>query len=723
VPALVLGLGVLVPPDASRAETRASDDSRERRGTSEPAGGEQAEPPPASLLSDEIVVTATAGERSPDEVPAIVSVASARELAERRLVRALLEALVGSPGVAVQKTSNGQASPYLRGFTGFRTLLLVDGIRVNNSAFRDGPNEYWGLVDLHAAERLELVLGPGSALYGSDAVGGTVALFTPNAAEGGADLGGSIALRGASAERSGLGHVRARGRVGERFGWSVGGTYGEFGDLEAAGEVGRQRRSGYGFEAVDLKGRWAVASERTVTVAHQSSRLDDVWRTHTTIFGRPWRGTRLGSDLERTFDFARELTYLQVEDRIPRRLADSVWASLSWQRLEEEQVRVTSTRRREQSEFEVGTAGVQLRFAKESRAGGLTYGVDAYLDRVDSARTSFDAAGALLARDVQGPVADDSTYESTGLYLQDELTLSSRWSFVGGVRIARVRLEAGAFEDPVTRAETSLVRSWSATVGNLRALVRLGEAERWRAWIGWGQAFRAPNLSDLTRLEVARSGELETAAPGLDPERFTTLELGLRYATPAARANLALYRTEAEGMIVRVPTGATSQGLTEVTKRNAGDGRIRGIDFTGEIALGEGFRLSAAGSWLEDEVDGYPTAAPERVREPLDKAMAPWARLTLAWEPPAGRGWLAAELQRTAEQDRLSSRDRADSQRIPPGGSPGYTLWGVRGGWSFGAAVRLSVALENLTDEEYRVHGSGIHGSGRNLVVGFAADF
>jgi len=80
--------------------------------------------------------------------------------------------------VQVQKTAHGHGSPYVRGFTAFRNLLLIDGIRFNNSIFREGPNQYWATIDTYAIDRLELIYGSGSTLYGSDATGGTLNLFT-----------------------------------------------------------------------------------------------------------------------------------------------------------------------------------------------------------------------------------------------------------------------------------------------------------------------------------------------------------------------------------------------------------------------------------------------------------------------------------------------------------------------------------------------------------------
>ena len=114
-------------------------------------------------------------------------------LRREQMAASVPEALSETPGVLVQQTAHGQGSPYLRGFTGFRTVALVDGIRLNNSTFRDGPNQYWSTIDALAITRLEVVKGPASVMYGSDAVGGTV-----NASCGGRATASARARSGAA---------------------------------------------------------------------------------------------------------------------------------------------------------------------------------------------------------------------------------------------------------------------------------------------------------------------------------------------------------------------------------------------------------------------------------------------------------------------------------------------------------------------------------------------
>lgn len=145
-----------------------------------------------------VVVTASRLSEPLDTVAASTARITERELHETQ-TRTVPEALDQTTGVMVQKTSFGQGSPYIRGFTGFRTLMLVDGIRLNSPVFREGANQYWNTIDNRSLESLEVLKGAGSTLYGSDAVGGTVQAFTRMPefapAEGGDVWGGMLAAQ------------------------------------------------------------------------------------------------------------------------------------------------------------------------------------------------------------------------------------------------------------------------------------------------------------------------------------------------------------------------------------------------------------------------------------------------------------------------------------------------------------------------------------------------
>ena len=136
----------------------------------------------------EVVITATRSESDLKKLPSVVRKLDKKQIDER-LPRTFPEALRETPGVAIQKTANGQGSPFIRGFTGFRNLILVDGIRYNNSTFREGPNQYWALLDPLAMERIEVIPSQGSVLYGSDAVGGTVNTISKSSGFGGQEAG------------------------------------------------------------------------------------------------------------------------------------------------------------------------------------------------------------------------------------------------------------------------------------------------------------------------------------------------------------------------------------------------------------------------------------------------------------------------------------------------------------------------------------------------------
>jgi hemoglobin/transferrin/lactoferrin receptor protein len=95
----------------------------------------------------------------------------------------------------------------------------------------------------------------------------------------------------------------------------------------------------------------------------------------------------------------------------------------------------------------------------------------------------------------------------------------------------------------------------------------------------------------------------------------------------------------------------------------------------------------------------------------------------LRWEDAEGRFHAETWVVRAEDADKLSAGDQRDTQRIPPGGTPSYTTWNARCGWQASERSALELALENITDVDYRVHGSGSNAPGCNFVVGMRTTF
>ena len=95
----------------------------------------------------------------------------------------------------------------------------------------------------------------------------------------------------------------------------------------------------------------------------------------------------------------------------------------------------------------------------------------------------------------------------------------------------------------------------------------------------------------------------------------------------------------------------------------------------------------------------------------------------LRWENLDGSFHAATSIVRAEDADKLSFRDQADTQRIPPGGTPSYTVWNLSCGWQLSDRASLECAIENVTDVDYRVHGSGNNSLGRNFVFGMRVTF
>jgi hemoglobin/transferrin/lactoferrin receptor protein len=667
-----------------------------------------------------IIVTATRLPIRAFDVPAMAYALSVADVQRLFQSRTLPEALGEVPGVLVQKTANGQGSPFIRGFTGFRNVLLIDGIRLNNSVFRDGPNQYWNTVDTYSISRIEVLKGPASVLYGSDAIGGAVNVLSgiPGTTKPG--LSPRVAYRYSDAEssntfRGDLTYVNPQLRA------TAGYTYRDYGDVEAGGNTGVQEKTGYDEQAANARVEYDLTANSTLIAGYQYIDQDDAWRTHRTIYGISWNGTTVGTDRQLSFDQQRQLGYLQLQQKDLGVLADTMIASASYQSQSEDQYRLRANLRYDELGFDVYTTGLWVQFDKQWGRTRLMYGLDYYGDEVSSYNVEYNANGTYRRVHSQGPVADDATYDLTGAFAQAIVQVLPRLSATIAGRYTWAAVDARKVEDPVTFATYSIEDDWTNFSGKFRLAFMPVVEGPWNLFAGVSQAFRAPNLSDLTRLDTARSGELETPSPGLDPETYVSWEAGFKYEDGRLGLQAAYFNTDGSDVIIRTPTGRTIAGQREVTKTNAADSNVDGVEWQLSYLVMPGLTLYTDGMWIDGWQESYPVAtATETVKEPIDLLMP------LVWRAGARYAMAQPRLQfdllldHAGEQDQLSSRDKADTQRIPPGGTPGYTTLNLRSEWIARPGLVLSLALDNLTDEDYRIHGSGVNEPGRNLIASVA---
>jgi hemoglobin/transferrin/lactoferrin receptor protein len=351
-------------------------------------------------------------------------------------------------------------------------------------------------------------------------------------------------------------------------------------------------------------------------------------------------------------------------------------------------------------------------------AGTVSAGIDCYNDWVGSYRREYDANDSLLTRDIQGPVADDAQYATAGAYLQDDLTLFNRLNLIGGVRLSYARVRANNVQDPLSRSCIGVYDSWKKGVASVRALVIVDKKERVRFFGGVAQSFRAPNLSDLTRFDMAMSNELEVPSPGLKPEQYLTSELGLKIAGATLRLELAGFYTRINGQIIRAPTGVITGRGAEVIKKNSGRGYVAGVEAVAAGSIAGMVHLSGWATYQSGVLSTYPTSQAVLTKEPLSRLMPLTGYGSVRFERSAWPWWVETTAMAAGRQDRLSTLDKIDNQRIPPGGTPGYAVFGIRSGFRFSQWVTISIGIENITNIDYRVHGSGLNEPGRNLVAG-----
>lgn len=664
----------------------------------------------------EVVVTAGREVEEAGEVLHSVEVIGGEEFEEQGY-RTVPEALANTPGVSVQKTTHGHGSPFIRGFTGRQNLLLVDGVRMNNSTFRGGPVQYWNTVDGFATERLELVKSQGSVLYGSDALGGTLNVLSRGSGfedeAPGMFWGGTGFYQYRTNGESHVGRLEARFGDGGRWGILLGVTKKDFGDIKDSA-LGTMKNTGYEEDDLDFKFEMLVNPDVKVTLAHQYLDQDDVWRWHSTVFNdESWNGSSVGTFAARVYDQERSLSYLRFEGANGNGFVQNWSATVSYQQSGDRQFQDRSPTDVRTSEIDVQTYGLDVQLESAVGGGSLIYGVDYYEDHID-------AAGTRTGRDPRSrrPVADNSEYRLGGIFAQYRRPVNECFELAGGIRYTRAEVELGRLWDGDLGEDVSASDEWDSVVFNVRGLYRPNEV--WSIYGGASQGFRAPNVDDLSGNLTSRSGLETMGSLDLDPEESWTYELGTRVETAEWEVGAAVFYTEVDDLITTVPV---SMGSSTVVSTNAQDAEIYGVEVDAAWRFAAGWTLLGFVTWQEGESE-TPLYIGGPVEEQWVSRLSPLrGSVAVRYDAPDERWWVEGRVTAADKADKLSEGDKGDTQRIPPGGTPSYVVASLRGGWEVNENVSLTLGLENLTDEDYRVHGSGVNGEGFGAVIGARVGF
>lgn len=655
----------------------------------------------------ELVVTAT---RHPSDVrllPRSLSVIGRDEIARAGRDQ-LPDALAGTPGVHIQKTNPGGGSPFVRGLTGKQVVLVVDGIRLNNALYRAGPHQYLNTIDPWLVDRIEVLRGPGSVLYGSDALGGVVHLQTrmPAAVTDGVRPG--AAFGAGSADRSLRGRLELDGHARDT-GWLVGGSAKHFGDLRAGAGV-RQPYTGYDEAAADLKLVRAVDGGRLHLIgAAQLHRAQGVPKTsEITLGGKP----HYEYDPQ-----IRGLAYLQlVGDGIDNPVVDRVHASAHTQFHGEGEAVVAAPGRPEIRERnDARSVGAFMHLARDLPGGHtLGWGVDGNFEIVSSHRAQARPDGTWQG--VRPAFPDDASALLFGAYVEDTWAPIHRLRIDGAVRATEVRA-SGLLPDPAGRP----VELDFATRNLAGQLGVAGEPlDGWILYGHVGRGFRAPNMEDFFgKIDFAS----EIPNTGLEPETSFDLEAGVRLRFAHVRLDAAGFRSQYRDLIDRVAVGTDADGdgrPDQVQRRNIGRARMIGGEADLRILPAAGLELRSVVSYTQGDVltngpDGWSPAEPLRRVPPLQGLAQ--IRVDLPRDL-----WLMPELVWADRQDRLSPGDIADP-RVGPDGTPGFAVAHLRAGADFGADGRLTLGLENLLDKAYKTHGSGVQSPGRGVIAEYSRGF
>lgn len=720
-----------------------------------------------AAISEEVTVTASPGlVQGVDAAAQQVNVIDQDELRQRTKA-GLGQAFNEEVGVHWQRTSPTISGVFVRGLTGNKVNVFVDGVRYSTAAQRGGVNTFFNLGDTGNLEAVEILRGPSSAQYGSDALGGSIQLLTRTPSFAGADgrhwqgaftagassadlgYGGSIYTQYSGARVSGIFNLAGRraNRLRTGKGLDSHNAVTRFFGLDSRDFFGARRddteSSQYGG---GLKLAWEAGAHTRLLVSYTRGQQDGGQRYDQLIGG----DGNLVADLR---NFMLDFGYVRLE-RQSAGPFDNAFLSLSYNAQREERVnqggngnpRAAINHEYEKTRVLGAQAGVVKGWSKHT----LSLGGDVYSERINAPSFSFNPVTGVSALR-RGRVPDEARYDNGGVYAQDTYRPSDRLTLQGNLRLGFASYESRADASPLVAGR----RLWPDDSFDTTSLTyRAGAVFALRHDLALtasvSRGYRAPHVTDLGTLGLTGDGfevaAVELAGRGATigstadaralstgvavaqptPELSRTFEAGLRWHTSRLDLDLVGFLTDIDDNITKqaliLPQGALGSSLGDQTiVRQDANGVVyvplasnpvlvqANYDEARLWGLEQRLRLRLNAAWSTSTVLTYLHAEDRRTGLAPNiegGTPAPDGWFTLRFAPGSGRGgWIEAYVHTALEQDKLSSLDLGDRRT-----GAGRTRTSIANFFNNGARARGLIGVgadgrEGTADDVLRATG------------------
>lgn len=705
------------------------------------------------VLLDEVILSANKTEEKKIDVPYTIKVIGRKEI-EFSNQPTSADVLQNTGEVFVQKSQLGGGSPVLRGFEANKVLIVVDGVRMNNAIYRGGHLQDMITLDANMLDRTEVLFGPASTIYGSDALGGVMHFYTKNAEFGTSEkmlVKTNAFARFASVNKEYTGHVDFN------LGWKnfasiTNITYSNFGDLmsgttKLAGSPNRWDRNYYakrfgnrdsmienkdnnlqvgsGYSQYDILQRFNIRTGQYTThnlnfQYSESSKINRYDRL------TEYSGTKLKFAEWYYGPQKRLLGAYTLNFNKTTAISDNIRVIAAYQKIDQDRISRNFQNNNRTSQFEdvtVFSLNADI-FKKIKEEHELKYGIEVTANDVKSTANTLDIVTNSVTP-AKTRYADGGNKMNTyGVYVSHSWEVNENFVISDGLRFTANSLESQFkdttfFKFPYTTAK----QNNTAVTGNLGFTWKQNEDYKVALLVSTG--FRTPNIDDMSKVYESVGGLLVVPNPEIKPEYATNFEFGIsKVFNKKYKFDVTTYYTLLENALVL--SEFKYNGQDSVTFKNVKSKVVamQNKDRAYIYGFSIGTQLDFSDKISFKSVVNYTYGRYADVKKdtvlPLDHIPPVFGQTSLIYREKNmdGEFFVRYNGKKSSADYKLGAEDNELYSADPSKGyMPGWLTLNVRVGYNITKNFRLNAACENITDNRYRVFSSGINAPGRNFIV------